>query len=328
MIKVINFYAGEADCILVHFEETNADRQGNKPRFFNLLVDGGCEMDVIGGELDNRLGEEKIQGVVVTHLDHDHLGGISDLASKKSAIIEDAFLLFNKYDDSLISYREAKTFSEIFHKNFPSNLQIKSYEESFPPALMEKINGSGEFLEAELLSLDQRAMRPKKDGNKVTITVLGPKRDDVVNLMRVWHDNKRNAAVANRSSIVLLLEYGKEAVLLSGDGEFTYIKSALERIEDLEKIEIVKAAHHGAEKNNIGLAEVVKKYQCGKVFFTIDEEKYKKEGHLWNLLEELASIKDDKGNGVVLTCGFETGSTGLEGKLKFEREMITGGEKK
>lgn len=330
MIKIINFDVGQADCILVHFEETilkEKAEQGETALHFNLLVDGGFKKNKIREKLDECLGKQEIQGVVVTHLDQDHIAGILDLISGNYNKVKDAFLLFNKYDDTLVSYKQAKTLAETFNKNFASNLQIKSYEENFSESLMGKINRNSTNLEVELLSLEQRIMCPKMDENKVTLTVLGPKQDDVLNLMRIWNDNKKDAAIINRSSIVLLLEYEGKAILLSGDGEFSYIKSALERIEDLEKIDIIKAAHHGAENNNIGLVEVVRDYHCKKVFFTIDENEYvKRKLHpALSLLQELSNLKDSEGKGIVLTCSSEIQNEELKENLICEHEMIVEG---
>ena len=105
MIKIYNFQVGQADCILVHFEEHIDEIEPNdvtEKRYFNLLIDGAYKKDKIHKKLCDELDKESIQGSVVTHVDEDHISGIIGLVEKKKKMIENAFLLFNKYDESLI----------------------------------------------------------------------------------------------------------------------------------------------------------------------------------------------------------------------------------
>lgn len=323
MIKIINFDVGQADCILVHFEKGN--KENNTYQYFNLLVDGGYKNNNIELKLKNCLGGEKIQGIVVTHVDRDHISGISGMVSDNMEEIQDAFLLFNKYDENLISYNDAKVLAEQFQKMFSSNIQIKSYEESFPLELMEKINCSKEFLNIEIMSLGQRRKCPHVDVEKVIITILAPSIDNITKFMRNWHGDKVNPQITNRSSIVLLLEFDGKAVLMSGDGQYSEIRDALSQIKNLERIDIMKAAHHGAEQNNIGLKELAIKYHCSEIFFTIDEKKYlcKKTHPNLDLLKELKGIEtlNDKKDIIHLTCNSEITNDDLLNYLEHKTEM-------
>ena len=50
MIKIYNFQVGQADCILVHFEENIDEIEPNdvtEKRYFNLLIDGAYKKDKI-----------------------------------------------------------------------------------------------------------------------------------------------------------------------------------------------------------------------------------------------------------------------------------------
>jgi ribonuclease BN (tRNA processing enzyme) len=303
MFKVVNFCAGQADSILVHMEDKNG-------KYFNLLVDGAYAKT----KIQTRLGwleekEQDIQGIVVTHVDNDHISGISDLVRNKESKIKNAFLLFNNYDENLVSYAQAKRMMADFRSNFRDNIQICSYDEEYPVSILEKLNREPGHLELELLSLAQRRKCPKIDENKVVITILGPGREDVEKLMRDWHsceENKKqgNSKVINASSIVLLIEYEGKTVLLSGDGYFTDIKNALKVIEDVKQIDLIKASHHGAKENNKGLADIVREYNCRKVFFTISQVEFLKKNEHPDpeLLETLKFIQTKDGHGVKAVC--------------------------
>lgn len=319
MIKIFNFDVGQADCILLHFEK--GSKENDTYQYFNLLIDGGYQKNNIASNLNDALGDEKIQGVVVTHVDRDHISGILRLVSDSMDKINDAFLLFNKYDESLISYTEAKKLAEQFQKNFSSNIQIKSYEESFSIELMEKINCNKEFLDVYIMSLGQRRKCPHIDKEIIIITILAPSIENVTRFMRNWHDNMIDAQITNKSSIVLLLEFEDKKLLMSGDGIYSEIGDSLSKIKDLKKIDVMKAAHHGAEKNNIGLKEIAKKYKCSEIFFTIDEKKYneKKEHPDHKLLEELKSI-----NSIHLTCSSSLNDGDLSNYLECKTEIKLG----
>lgn len=69
-IEITMLPAGEGDCIVVYFEDQN----------YRILIDGG-----VSSTYEENLRpylqklsslEQKIDLIVVTHIDHDHLGGI------------------------------------------------------------------------------------------------------------------------------------------------------------------------------------------------------------------------------------------------------------
>lgn len=323
MIKITNFDVGQADCILIHFEKGN--KENDTYRYFNILIDGGYKNSGIALKLKESLGDETIQGIVVTHVDRDHISGILGMLSDKMELMKDAFLLFNKYDESLISYSEAKELAEQFQKKFSSNIQIKSYEESFSLELMEKINCDEKFLDIEIMSLGQRRKCPYIDADKVIITVLAPSIDCITRFMRNWHLDRKDAKTTNEASIVLLLEFEGNAILMSGDGEYLEIRNALSKINNIEKIDVMKAAHHGAAANNIGLKETAIKYHCTEIFFTIDENQYNREKKHpdLELLRELkeAETLTDKKETIHLTCSSAITNADLLEYLECKTEI-------
>ncbi len=324
MIKITNFDVGQADCILIHFEK--GEKGKNNYQYFNLLVDGGYKSSDIASKLWTCLEDETIQGIVVTHVDRDHISGILGMVSDRMEKIKDAFLLFNKYDENLISYSEAKELAEQFQKKFSSNIQIKSYEQSFSLELMEKINCNEKFLNVEIMSLGQRRKCPGIDAEKVIITVLGPSIERITRFMRNWHSDKRDPKTTNEASVVLLLEFDGKAILMSGDGEYSEIRGALSKITNIEKIDVMKAAHHGAAANNIGLKEIAIKYHCPEIFFTIDEKKYSREKKhpdlkLLKELKEVETLTDHK-EMIHLTCSSAITDADLLEYLECQTEII------
>lgn len=268
MITINNIDVKQADCILVQFEKES--------KYFNLLVDGAYKKDSVDITLDKILEGQHIHGVVLSHLDADHISGVRNLVEMKYSKIKDAFLLFNKFDSNLISYKQAKTLEQRFRENYTDNKLIKSYEESFSQELLEQLNGNDDFLHVRIYSLAQRQMKEDMDQDIVNITILGPSMEHAKRFMQKWNNDIVDGKIINRSSILLLLEFDNKAVILSGDGYCSDIKEAIDEIKDLKKIHVIKAAHHGAVNNNDALTDLVTQYEVDHVFFTIDESKYNK----------------------------------------------------
>lgn len=268
MITINNINVKQADCILVQFEKEG--------KYFNLLVDGAYKKDDVSITLNEILGDQNIQGVVVSHLDADHISGVLNLVETKYSKIKDAFLLFNKFDSDLISYKQAKALEQRFGENYTDKKLIKSYEESFSQELLEQLNGNDNFLHVRIYSLTQRQMKEDINQDIVNITILGPSKEHAKRFMHKWNKNAVDGKIINQSSIMLLLEFENKAVILSGDGYCSDIKDAIDEIKDLNKIHVIKAAHHGAVNNNDALTDLVTRYKVEHVFFTIDESKYNK----------------------------------------------------
>lgn len=353
MIKVTSFDVGQADCILVHMDK----ELNGKRRYFNLLIDGAYKKNQIGKKLKESLGKECIQGIVVTHVDQDHISGILDIVKGMNEKIRNAFVLFNKYDENMISYNEAKDLSILLKTNFPRNMQICSYSRNYWDSLVSQLNQNPKYLEVELLSIAQRYKCPKIDSNKVYITIVGPSIEEVRRLMRDWkqyNESKKNeekpgknARVINEASIVLLIEFDGSAILLSGDGYFDQdkpctIRKKLEKIKNLDKIDLIKASHHGALENNEGLVDVVKKYHCKKVFFTIsqkefvdkmeEESKHPKKAPVAKhpdpqLLKDLHDIRNQNGDSVELVCSEDINDIRLTNYMKKEIVMTVKDDK-
>lgn len=334
MIQINNFEVGQADCILIHFEKSveMSDLGGNvliEKKYFNLLIDGAYKKSKIENKLNETLGEEQIQGIVVTHIDEDHISGILGLVEKQMNKIENAFLLFNKYDESLISYNQGKELAKQFQKKFASNLQIKSYETEFSQELLDHMNCDPTILPIEIMSLEQRTLAEEIDQEIINITILGPTRDNIKKFMQNWDDNIKEGEITNRASIVLLIEYEGKTIVLSGDGYYIDIKSALSDIRNLEKIDVMKAAHHGALDNNIALVELTEQFHCNHIFFTIDESEYqkKKEHPDTKLLKELKKLADEREGPLVLSCNTELGKSDLNQYMIKKNKINIGGEK-
>lgn len=304
MINIINFDVGQADCFLLHFE--------NNKKYFNLLIDGAYQKNKIETMLEEYLSGQKIQGIVVTHIDRDHISGIKGIVRKHPEYIKNAFFLFNKYDETLISYQDAKELADDIRKYFPNDRIIKSYSRSFLQEQNLKLNETSDQnleLQVNIMSKGQRAKYDKVEPDVVNITVLGPDILYIKKFMRNWHENNKNPELTNRVSICLLVEFDNKKILMSGDGYLKDVETVLEQI-GIYKLDVIKAPHHGAKNNNSSLVDMVNKYECRIVLFTIDVNNDKEGKH--PDIELIKELKENQSN-VKLYC-----NTTVDGSI-FEK---------
>lgn len=324
MVNIFNIYVGQGDCILLQFIKEDILNK-EKCKYLNILVDGGFAGKNGYKEVEKALetlNEEFLNGVVATHVDSDHIAGILKLIDYSKLICKKTFVLFNKYDETIISYTQAKNLAKKIKEKFSEELLYKSYAKFYSEEKNAKINekwDNDKYLMVNLMSFNQRRKTKVLDKEKVNITILWPDKKSINRFMQNWHVNRIDSEITNRSSITLLIEFMDCSILLPGDA---YISDFIHRLEliKLAQIDIVKATHHGAKENNVGLVELVKKYECKKVLFTIDEQGRDSHPDI-SLVEQLFKINCE------MSCGVEL----RDDKLKCfinHKNIVTIGERK
>ena len=246
MIKLYNFSEGQEDAFLISIE--------NKK--LNILVDGGNGSNDIANKLkQNKI--ENIDYIVLTHIDQDHINGLIKLLEKEN--FSDFIIVYNKFIDGNISFRQAECFEKII-KGFECIVSYKNYQYS-----------KGEII---FLSVEQRKLLEKKE-NEIYFTFFSPNRDKVKNLYDKYTSNHSGNDVINRSSIIFLLEYKNDSILMTGDGYISDIVDISRNLADdeivyspVKKINLIKIPHHGSELNNEKLNDLLNIIECEKFIIT------------------------------------------------------------
>lgn len=265
-VEIKSFAIQQADCFLIKIEESE--------KYFNLLVD--CGKTGLQDAIKDELGDKVLNGIVVTHVDDDHISGIIDLLEKNqnNIINNKTFFLYNKYDESLISYEQGRKLYEQIKQYNHNILLIKSYARNYykENEVIQRRSKKTD-LPVRLLSLTQRSLIERKSLEKDTvyITMLSPDISILKKFMRKWSINQKSAEYQNRSSIVFLLEFNEKSILMLGDAMVADMEKHLKQIKGLEKIDYIKISHHGAKDSNKGLADIVSMYHCNKTAVTIKE---------------------------------------------------------
>lgn len=280
--------AGHGDCLLLHLPGANGSRK-------LILVDGGPGSAARrngtkfrpSDELIRRLakiangsdGTVKLDLVVCTHIDDDHIAGIEWLYDclcgnrqfpKEAPEISAPVLWFN-------------SFSKLVK---PMQAAAAALLNNTPSAIVASVS-QGETLTGAAIKTDTE-INPNADGGlilaghapkgfgKTKITVVAPDKTALEALQKAWLDElkkkkaklrggtaaitaavpaaKLDQAIPNLSSIAMLVTSGGKTVLLTGDARGDHVLSGLKTTRRLTKgklhVNVLKVPHHGAEGNN------------------------------------------------------------------------------
>lgn len=283
--EIENLSNGQADCFLITLENELKDS-------CTILVDGNRENDHINprSEMLERIsGLDKLDFILITHCDNDHLGGVLKLfdhytgKSKErdlSRQLENTVMIYNKVTTGAISYKQAETFEQLVRDRKVINTCSRRYDNQHTMLKLLPIRIR------EILSFG------KNNKNYAYLTFLNPDKDGinkVYNDYRKCCDNskrKEYAALINRQSIAFMLEFAGKTVLFLGDATWKDIEKKLSVIPNLKSCNLIKIPHHGAEKNNVGTADWAKAHKCSCFMVTGAEVWDEKHPHK-ALIEEL-----------------------------------------
>jgi hypothetical protein len=285
---------GDAQIITVRNSEDKS-----KIRELNILVDGGTgrkkrnQYDAYKN-LKNSLNKNtdglkstkiKLNGIVVTHIDEDHINGILKLIKDDEFdeyvdLEQDFFVIFNDLvDPSTISYRQGEELMKKL-KEMDNVKLVRSYHRS------SQINANGFKL---FISFEPDIKPPiMEEIDPIFMHILLPKKTVLREFMKNWdanitarHKNPKasigkDSVVTNRTSIVFLLEYGGKSVLMTGDAYSEDIRLAVEeykekaKVDDL-KVDVIKIPHHARNSCNKEIIELIEEVECKKGICSIEK---------------------------------------------------------
>lgn len=284
-IKFLKAFNG--DSILISFKE------GQKS--INILIDGGRQATYVQkgkngkpeyGELKDTIDairerDEKIDLLVLTHVDDDHIGGVLKWFEKD----ENAHTLIGK-----VWFNSGRLISEYFDED-----EIKDNLLTFYPdeTLLTSI-GQGvkfeDYIETkgiwerslvialeyfEYLGIKFKILSPSPDKLKLllgkwekeapeSLDTSAEKNDyDLTLSEHITTDKfKEDPTIHNGSSIAFIMTFGKNNLVFLGDAHPTVVVNSLKEFgyskEKPLKAELVKISHHGSKANtNIEMLELI-----------------------------------------------------------------------
>lgn len=290
-IKVLPAFNG--DCLLISFEYQKEIK--------NILIDGGIARTYqrhLKPELQKLIDlGQKIDLLIVTHIDDDHIGGIKELYQDSGLDKEFIDEIWFNSGDLLSDYFNApreKDRSVAIIKNDQTNMSV-GQGVTLENALKEE---RGNWIQNLICVSESKIVFLG-----LSITVLSPNENKLKLLHKRWetetdkktamskeHDDftipisdlinrkfQEDKAVPNGSSIALLIEKGETALLLLADTHpsvvvNSLIQKGLASKKNRLKLDIVKVSHHASKGNTS--PELLSIIRCEKFIVSTDGSKH------------------------------------------------------
>mgnify|MGYP003362161532 CR=1 FL=1 len=284
MFEILSIQADNGDSLFVSY--------GAEDRLRYLLIDGGTT-DVIHNLIKTltlqRSGERlRLEVLVVTHYDLDHIQGIIELLRDPPEWLEIADVWFNGRHHLLprdvLGHDEGTELSALIQARYPWNAAF-DHEVIKSGEYVELADGMKVFVvspdEPELARLSAvwpaQKEPPQGDDTEAAPDLLGrqdtwPPGDFTEAL---GEKSSKDTSVANGSSIALVLEFEGKRALLTGDAFSSVVASGIKNFwpEGRVPIDLLKVSHHGSKRNTDEklLAAVV----CGQFLFSTNSRAHK-----------------------------------------------------
>lgn len=270
MVEINFIKANKGDSFLIRHEDSS------------IIIDGGTG-GVYRTELKKKLKElTKIDLVVITHIDDDHIAGVINLLNDNRNNSKIKRVFFNSgstLGESIIEEREVSLDEPIEEKSYKQGrtleqklLELKIWER-------EKIIHGMEDIEIENIKIKVLApfkedleilnnnwdeeMERYADEIKSNELKSGESKIDYKNIDELINSPENMSTTdINKTSIVLLIEVENKKMLFAGDTSEENLKKSLINLgyskENPIKLDLFKIPHHGS-KNNIskGLIEMI-----------------------------------------------------------------------
>ena len=266
-IKVLPANCG--DCIIVSFDDEN--------RVKNILIDGGAGTvydDILRNEIVKiRSKKQKIDLLIVTHTDTDHIGGIIKFIEDDSlngCIEEVWFNSWKNFDGKPIklshnrkeiSAGSAKTLEDkLLEMNIWQNTIIaQGIYRKYNKAKITVVSPNENSLEALRGYLKSEFPISESDDRKKSIKLLQKRKF------------KENDKIPNGSSIAFVFEYESKKILFTGDSFPSIVLEGLEKMDFIDKtkkvkFDYVKVSHHASKYNTSN--EFLEKIECNNYIVT------------------------------------------------------------
>ena len=186
-IIVKSFDVGQGDFFLIKVSNSAG-------KYFNLMVDCGNKSKL--QELVENLNGQRLNGIVVTHVDDDHIVGVIELLENYQCcdFLNAVFIIFNKYDESLITYEKGNKLYQEIKSRLSQKMLLKSYARNYgrENKAIER-RRKKEELPVHILSKVQRALMSADmlEEDNIYITLLSPDIDTLKRFMRDWKKRDR-----------------------------------------------------------------------------------------------------------------------------------------
>lgn len=260
MFEILSIQADNGDALLVTYGECDQPR--------HLLIDGGTA-EVVDNLIEvlkvHRSGERlRLEALVVTHYDLDHIQGIIELLRKPPEWLEIADVWFNGRHHlvprDVLGHEEGTELSKLIKDRYPWNAAfgdkvIKTGQRAeLPGGMIVSVVSPGELQLAKLRAEWPAGKEPPgEDAAEAARDRLGRKDTWPPGsfIDALLAKNSKDTSAPNGSSIALVLEFDDKRALLTGDAFSSVVAEGIKRFWPSGRLDVAlfKLSHHGSKRN-------------------------------------------------------------------------------
>ena len=236
-----------------------------------IMIDGHTVNAGYTNETRSQLGKyEKIDYLIVTHIDGDHIKGVKKFWKDKRfrSKFEDTVIIYNFVTQRVVNYKDAFDFEKMMDGHYV-----------IPTGRYDYVNFSNELL--RIISLEKRTKFAVNDAYAY-LTLVAPDRAGIQSVYEDYCDKLKKAGdeiteigqpknnITNHNSIVFLLEFAGKKLLFMGDNDIDLIEPLIDGLKNMctAKIDLIKIGHHGAWDENKRLVKFAEKHRCNRFIVT------------------------------------------------------------
>jgi beta-lactamase superfamily II metal-dependent hydrolase len=268
MFEVEMLPAREGDCLWVRWGTKTAPKQ--------MLIDAG-RSGTFTKDLRARLmalpkNQRTFELFIITHVDRDHIEGSMSLLEDRKLPVTFKDIWFNGYDH--LKSAKLETFGAV-------------QGERVTAALLRRKASWNKQWKGKAVALRGKTFPKKKLAGGLTLTLLSPDRQKLLDLIPTWEQECSDAGIIpgkkarqkelkgleefgaidveqlanskfspdvtrpNGTSIVVIAQYGKKRALLAADSHEDRLVASLTALGKGKKVplDLFKVSHHGSDKN-------------------------------------------------------------------------------
>ena len=265
--------AGSGDCILIQHQS------------HNIIVDGGNDFVFLQDQVaEIAKNKEIIDLLIITHHDDDHINGVIRLLElANQGVYGEGFIkkvIFNsprkilgtipKDSDQSLSYRQAFQVEELLRR-----LGGCTWADATDKSPIEQFgNITLRFLSPVQEDLERYSEQP---GAFLTEDHRSDWNSTMASLERYIDDANTDQSLANKTSIVILLEHADVKILLTGDCTPDRLEAILQCLidegsTDHVKLNYVKLPHHGSYRSLT--KGVLEKIRCSRFIISTNGRRH------------------------------------------------------
>jgi ribonuclease BN (tRNA processing enzyme) len=266
MLKVLP--ASYGDCIIIRYGD-------NKENLNNIIVDGGVGFScfkILKKFIKERTDQNhKINLIIITHVDDDHLIGIKKVIQDKNIskeIIQDVWFNSGKIlaeffkSENNGSFKEIPLdLSDVTDMSIAKGITLERHLEDLKIWSKTLIKSTADYeisdATIKIVSPNIEALRQLNENWEIetsTNTDMASTNDYDASI-EDFHESQftEDSSVPNKSSIGFILEYANKGILMLGDSHPSIVIESLLALGYSEKnklkVDIVKLSHHGSKFN-------------------------------------------------------------------------------